>query len=117
MPAKLSPEAVRARVESAFGGIRAELDGLVRIRSVSAEGFGADQVRESAKATASWLERSGLNGVRLLEVDGAHPAVFGATRGPAGSPTVLLYAHHDVQPPGPDELWDSPPFEPTERNG
>jgi acetylornithine deacetylase/succinyl-diaminopimelate desuccinylase-like protein len=89
----------------------------VRIRSVSAEGFGADQVRESAKATASWLERSGLNGVRLLEVDGAHPAVFGATRGPAGSPTVLLYAHHDVQPPGPDELWDSPPFEPTERNG
>jgi acetylornithine deacetylase/succinyl-diaminopimelate desuccinylase-like protein len=89
----------------------------VRIPSVSAASFDASQVRRSAEATAVWLESSGLNGVRLLEIDGAHPAVFGATPGPAGSPTVLLYAHHDVQPPGPDELWESPPFEPTERKG
>jgi acetylornithine deacetylase/succinyl-diaminopimelate desuccinylase-like protein len=117
LPAELSPEAVRARVEHAFGGIRAELDHLVRIPSVSAEGFGADQVQRSAEATASWLEHSGLKDVRLLTVKGAHPAVFGAIPGPAGSPTVLLYAHHDVQPPGSGELWDSPPFEPTERGG
>ncbi len=102
-------------MESAFDGIRAELDHLVRIPSVSAEGFDPRQVRQSAEATATWLERSGLNGVGLLDIDGAHPAVFGAIRGPAGSPTVLLYAHHDVQPPGPAELWTSPPFEPTER--
>jgi acetylornithine deacetylase/succinyl-diaminopimelate desuccinylase-like protein len=89
----------------------------VRIPSVSAASFDAAQVRRSAEATAVWLESSGLNGVRLLEIDGAHPAVFGATPGPAGSPTVLLYAHHDVQPPGPDEFWESPPFEPTERRG
>jgi cysteinylglycine-S-conjugate dipeptidase len=104
-------------VESVFGGIRAQLDRLVRIPSVSAEGFEAGQVERSAEATASWLGDCGLNDVRLLRVKGAHPAVFGITRGPAGSPTVLLYAHHDVQPPGPDELWDSPPFEPTEREG
>jgi acetylornithine deacetylase/succinyl-diaminopimelate desuccinylase-like protein len=89
----------------------------VRIPSVSAASFDAAQVRRSAEATAVWLESSGLNGVRLLEIDGAHPAVFGVTPGPAGSPTVLLYAHHDVQPPGPDEFWESPPFEPTERRG
>jgi cysteinylglycine-S-conjugate dipeptidase len=113
----VSPEVVRASVESAFDGIRAELDHLVRIPSVSAEASDPDHVRRSAEATATWLERSGLASVGLLEIDGAHPAVFGATRGPAGSPTVLLYAHHDVQPPGPAELWDSPPFEPTERGG
>jgi len=117
LAAELGLEAVRARVESAFKEIRADFDDLLRIPSVSADGFEAREVRRSAEATASWLKRSGLKGVRLLEVDGAHPAVFGATRGPAGSPTVLLYAHHDVQPPGPDELWDSPPFEPTERDG
>jgi acetylornithine deacetylase/succinyl-diaminopimelate desuccinylase-like protein len=117
LPAKLSPKAVREVIESAFGGIRRELEHLVRIPSVSAASFDASQVRRSAEATAAWLESSGLNGVRLLEIDGAHPAVFGATPGPAGSPTVLLYAHHDVQPPGPDELWESAPFEPTERRG
>ena len=117
MAAELGLEAVRARVESAFKETRADFDELLRIPSVSADGFEAHEVRRSAEATASWLKRSGLKAVRLLEVDGAHPAVFGATRGPTGSPTVLLYAHHDVQPPGPDELWDSPPFVPTERGG
>jgi acetylornithine deacetylase/succinyl-diaminopimelate desuccinylase-like protein len=104
-------------VESAFGDIRRDLEKLVRIPSVSAASFPARHVRESAEATAEWLKFSGLRDVRLLEVKGAHPAVFGATPGPAGSPTVLLYAHHDVQPPGSDELWESPPFEPTERDG
>ncbi len=117
MASELTPKAVRARVESAFQEIRAGLDDLVRIPSVSADESAGAQVRRAAEATAAWLDRSGLNDVRLLEVDGAHPAVFGTTPRPTGSPTVLLYAHHDVQPPGPEELWDSPPFEPTERKG
>jgi cysteinylglycine-S-conjugate dipeptidase len=117
LTSELSLDAVRARVERAFGGIRADLEELVRIPSVSADESAAEQVRKSAEATRSWLERSGLENVELLEVDGAHPAVFGATKASAGAPTVLLYAHHDVQPPGPRELWTSPPFEPTERAG
>jgi cysteinylglycine-S-conjugate dipeptidase len=117
LSAELSPEAARTAVGSLFPTIRSELDRLVRIPSVSAAGFDARQVRRSAEATARWLRRSGFGHVRLLEVSGSHPAVYGTIRGPAGSPRLLLYAHHDVQPPGPVDLWDSLPFEPTERDG
>src|SRR5580693_3126333 len=75
--AVLSPEDVRARVDSAFDGIRGGLDELVRIPSVSIAESEADNVRRSAEVTAAWLERSKLDGVRLLEIDGAHPAVSG----------------------------------------
>jgi acetylornithine deacetylase/succinyl-diaminopimelate desuccinylase-like protein len=117
LPNELSPAGARAEIESAFPQIRGELERLVRIPSVSAAGSDARQVRRSAVATAEWLRRSGFADVKLLEVEGAHPAVYGAIRGPAGSPRVLLYAHHDVQPPGRADLWDSPPFEPDERGG
>jgi acetylornithine deacetylase/succinyl-diaminopimelate desuccinylase-like protein len=113
----LTPDAARTAVLSEFERIRADLENLVRIPSVSADGFDPARVHESAEYTADWLERCGLQGVRLLEVDGAHPAVFGLTQGPPDSPTVLLYAHHDVQPQGAAELWTSPPFEPVERDG
>ncbi|HUD37594.1 MAG TPA: M20/M25/M40 family metallo-hydrolase [Streptosporangiaceae bacterium] len=117
MPRALTPEAARTAVLSEFELIRADLENLVRIPSVSADGFDPAEVQRSAEYAADWLERSGLQGVRLLEVDGAHPAVFGVTPGPPGSPSVLLYAHHDVQPAGVDELWTSHPFEPVERDG
>ena len=117
MPAEPSLKEVRAAVDSAFHDVRAWLDKLVSIPSISADGFGAHRVRESAEVTAEWLERSGLDEVRLLDAGDAHPAVFGFTPGPEGSPKVLLYAHHDVQPPGRTDLWKSPPFEPTEREG
>jgi acetylornithine deacetylase/succinyl-diaminopimelate desuccinylase-like protein len=114
---QLSLGTVRARVERAFRDTRADLEELVRIPSVSADESAAGQVRKSAEATCSWLRRSGLKDADLLEIDGAHPAVFGTTEARAGTPTVLLYAHHDVQPAGPRDRWISPPFEPTERAG
>ena len=98
--------------------IRADLEELVRIDSVSAPGFDPSAVRRCAVAAAGQLEASGFHGVRLLEQDGAHPAVYGEIEAPVtGAPTILLYAHYDVQPPGPDELWHSPPFEPVEVDG
>ena len=115
-----SPEDVRRAVDSVFGNVREGLVRLVSIPSVSAEGYAAynpDEVHRSAEEAGSFLAQSGLQGVRLLEIDGAHPAIFGQTRGPIGSPTVLLYAHHDVQPPGTINLWASDPFEATELDG
>jgi acetylornithine deacetylase/succinyl-diaminopimelate desuccinylase-like protein len=108
---------LRAKVDEAFPRVREDLEHLIRIPSVSAPDYDPKHVRGSAEATAEILERAGLGGVRFLEVNGAHPAVLGEVPAPEGGPTVLLYAHHDVQPPGREEEWDSPPFEPEERNG
>lgn len=114
---ELSPQAASATVKEIFPRIRHELEQAVQIPSVSVAGFDARQVRHSADATVEWLKDSGFDYLELLSVDGCHPAVYGVVRGPVGSGRVLLYAHHDVQPPGDIKLWDSPPFEPTERDG
>ncbi|MGH3370090.1 MAG: dipeptidase, partial [Nocardioidaceae bacterium] len=58
---------------------------------------------------------AGLTDVEIVTADGGLPAVIGSRSGPPGAPTVLLYAHHDVQPVGDRADWDSEPFEPTER--
>lgn len=96
-------------------GIRADLEMLTRIPSVSLDAFDQQQVEASAAATARLLAAEGMQTEIVRE--GGRPAVIARKEGPAGAPTVLLYAHHDVQPPGPQELWDSPPFVPTERAG
>jgi acetylornithine deacetylase/succinyl-diaminopimelate desuccinylase-like protein len=93
------------------------LIGLSRIPSVSADGFPPEEVHRSAGAIADVLRESGLRHIEILEIPGVHPYVYGDWMDLPGAPTILLYGHHDVQPPGRPEKWHSPAFEPSERDG
>ena len=106
-----------AHADAHVGETTARLADLVRIPSVSAEGFPAGEVRRSAEATAALLREAGLENVELLEMPGQHPYVYADWLHAAGAPTLLVYGHHDVQPPGRPERWVTPAFEPTQRNG
>ena len=116
MNAKELAEELRPKVRAAMTEVRAGLERLARVPSMSASGYDAAPVRETAKLTAELFTAAGVQ-ARVIEKEGAHPAVVGRIAGPAGSPTVLLYAHHDVQPPGPRDRWKTDPFAPTERDG
>ena len=93
------------------------LKDLVRVPSISFPGFDPASVRQSAEAVARILVKSGLKDVQILDTGTGHPSVFGQWTDDPGKPTILLYAHHDVQPVGREELWITPPFEPSERDG
>ena len=104
------------RVQHVLPLVRRDLEDLVRIESVWADPARRGEVRRSAQAVAALLSGAGFDDVRIVAEDGA-PAVIARHPAPPGAPTVLLYAHHDVQPEGDHEQWASPPFAPTERNG
>ena len=108
---------LRAAVVAAMPGIRADLEDLVRIPSVSRDGATSPDVARSAEAVAALLADAGMPDVQVLDAEDGAPAVVGRIPAPAGAPTVLLYAHHDVQPAGNLADWDSDPFEPVERDG
>jgi len=112
-PARLS--ALKCRIAELLPQLRQDLEVLTRIPSISLDAFDQAHVEASAQAVAELLRTEGLD-VEIVR-EGGRPAVIGHADGPEGAPTVMLYAHHDVQPPGAESDWDSSPFEPTERDG
>ncbi|MBD8868276.1 dipeptidase [Nocardioides donggukensis] len=107
-------DAIRARLAELMPAVRRDLEDLVRIESVSADPARAGEVQRSAEAVRDLFAAEGFD-AEILSADGGAPAVVATKPGPPGSRTVLLYAHHDVQPENDPAEWDSPPFEPTER--
>ena len=92
-----------------------ELKELLRIPSVSTMDEHKNDVQKAADFVASELKRIGFEHVEVIPSSG-HPMVYADWLHASGKPTVLCYAHYDVQPPDPIEEWTTPPFEPTERN-
>jgi acetylornithine deacetylase/succinyl-diaminopimelate desuccinylase-like protein len=99
------------------GAFLNDLKDLIRIPSISFPGFDNEPVRRCAEAVVDHLKAVGLKDVRMLEAGIGNPSVFAQKTDSPGKRTVLLYAHYDVQPTGREELWTTPPFEPSERNG
>lgn len=113
--------ALRSSVDSAFTQTVEELKSLVAIPGVAWETFDPAELDRSAEAVASLVRSTGIEDVRILRVDNngapGGPAVVARRPAAEGKPTILLYAHHDVQPPGAPELWESEPFVAQERGG
>ncbi|MCH1543895.1 MAG: dipeptidase [Bacteroidia bacterium] len=92
-----------------------ELFELLRIPSISADSAFSGDVRKCAETVADFLKTAGADNV-ILEETAGYPIVYGEKIIDRNLPTVLVYGHYDVQPSVPDELWDTPPFEPTIKN-
>ncbi|MFL4474130.1 dipeptidase [Paeniglutamicibacter sp. MACA_103] len=115
-------DSLSAHVDTDFDRIVSELGRLVAIPGIAWESFDPAQLDRSAEAVAQLVREAGMENAEILRV----PTATGAMGGPAivasrpardGKPTILLYAHHDVQPPGDEDLWDTKPFEATEIGG
>jgi acetylornithine deacetylase/succinyl-diaminopimelate desuccinylase-like protein len=109
-------EQVLEFLDAEHDSILSRLKTYLRIPSVSADPAFSVHMVQARQYLAARLKEIGLLNVRELE-GGGEPAVYGEWLGAPGKPTILIYGHYDVQPEDPIELWKSPPFEPTERDG
>lgn len=108
--------AIRSAVTRVLPGVRADLEALVGIQSVSSLADRADEVQRSAETIAQHLTELGCPEVKVVR-EGGQPAVIAHFPAPEGQPTICLYSHHDVQPTGDVAKWHSDPFVATERDG
>src|SRR5205809_8027134 len=106
----MTEDDLRSAVTRVLAGVTDDLIRLCRIPSIAFDGFDHSHVERSAEAVAELLRGAGMPDVRIVRGTG-QPAVLGRRPAPPGAPTVLLYAHHDVQPVGDASQWRTPPFE------
>ena len=113
----MNTEQLRSNVKGMMPEVEKDLEELVAIPSCAFPGFPAEPVNQMADATVEMLQRYGMTDARKVDIPGGYAAVYGELAGPAGSPTVMMYAHYDVQPAPPEQNWDTEPFKPTRKDG
>ena len=108
--------AIEAALDAGFDAAVAELGAFCRIPSVSTDPAYGAAMAEASAWVAGRLQRAGFERVETVPT-GGHPVVTAQRCDAPGAPTILVYGHYDVQPPDPLELWTTPPFEPSQRDG
>ena len=109
-------QTIKEYVQSNKDRFLEELFALLRFPSISADSQYKDDIINTANFVADKLREAGADRVEVCETAG-NPIVYGEKIIDSSLPTVLVYGHYDVQPADPLELWDTPPFEPTVRDG
>ncbi len=112
-----TPASLPGTVDALMPQLKTDLIQLSRIPSISEPGYPAQPVQDACTLVSRLLKTAGLHNVKTLDLPETHPIVTGDIPAPPDAPTVLLYGHYDVVPPGDESKWTSPPFEPTEREG
>jgi len=111
----ISKSALASAVDAMMPQLAADLVRLARIPSISEPAFPVKPVNEACKVVIDLLRDAGLRHVKTLDLPETYPIVTGEIPAPPGAPTVLLYGHYDVVPPGDESKWTTPPFEPAQR--
>jgi acetylornithine deacetylase/succinyl-diaminopimelate desuccinylase-like protein len=109
-------EEIRTLTEGMMADVAEDLAALVRIPSCAFPGFSPEPVLQAAQAVVDLFGRNAV-AARLLEVPNGYPAVYAEIPAPEGAPTVLMYAHYDIQPAPPEQGWTFAPFEPFIQDG
>ncbi|WP_062378937.1 M20/M25/M40 family metallo-hydrolase [Demequina pelophila] len=104
------------KVRGLMPGVIADLEELISIPSVAFPGYPAEPVERMAQRTLELVREAGFADARLMDVPWGYPPIYGEIPGPPGSPTVVLYAHYDVQPAPESQGWTSEPFTPTRKD-
>ena len=112
--------AIATTVRGLMPQLTSDLRKLIAIPSVSAPGYPESThaaLSQAEQMVTRMLRDAGCERVETMTLPDTAPVVFGEIPAPEGAPTVLLYSHYDVVPAGDESLWETPPFEPTERDG
>jgi len=110
-------EGILSKTRALMPDVREKLKNLVRYPSVAFPGYPPEPVNAMADATVALLKEYGLEDARLIDIPGGYPAVYGEIPAPPGMPTVMMYAHYDVQPAKKADGWETDPWTPVEKNG
>ena len=106
---------IAEKASALMPGLLADLEKLVSIPSIAFPGYPAEPVEEMGRVTLQMFREAGFTDARLMEVPSGYPPIYGEIKGPEGSPTVVLYAHYDVQPAPPEQGWTSDPWTATRK--